>query len=69
MESYLGPIRLLTPGKILCRYCHLSWRDIPKTAYAEWGYHLAILDMMWTSWARASTFGRTQPYSSSLVPK
>ena len=30
--SSIGPIRVPTPGTVLCRYCHSSCNDIPKLA-------------------------------------
>ena len=40
--SSIGPTRELTTGTVLCRYCHSIWSDIPKTAYADWGYRFSI---------------------------
>ena len=67
--SSIGTIRDPTPGTVLCRYCHLSWRDIPKPAYVDWVYHLAILARVRTPWAHASTLGRTYSSMSSLGPR
>ena len=64
----IGPIIVPTPGEVLCRYCHSSWSNIPKLAYANWGYRFAILARVRTQWAHASTLGHTHAYSSSLVP-
>ena len=68
-ESYIGPIIEPIPGTVICRYCHSSWSDIPKPAYADWGYRFAILARMQTPWDHASTLGLTHYSSSSLVPK
>ena len=67
--SYIRPIILTTPGTVLFRYCHLSWINTPKTAYAKWGYHLNILARLRTPWFHASTLGLIQAYSYYLGPK
>ena len=68
-SSSMVPIRVPTPGKVLLRYCHSIWSDIPKPAYAYWGYHLDILDRVRTSWAHASNLVLTQSSSSPLGPQ
>ena len=67
--SSMGPIRVTTPWTVFCRYCHLIWSDTPYQAYTNWGYCLAILPRMRTSWDHASTFGRTHFPRSSMGPK
>ena len=65
----IGPIIVPTLGTVLCRYCHLSCKNIPKPAYADWGFRRAILPKTLTLWAHASTWGFTHASSWSHGPR
>ena len=51
----MGPIRVPTPGTVLCRYCNFSCNNITNPAYSEWECCQASLPKTLTPWAHAST--------------
>ena len=68
-ESLMVTILVPTPVSVLCRNCHLIWRNISEPAYVDWAYHFAILARMQNLWAHASTLVCIHASSSSLGPK